>query len=588
MMSIPANVNSQYLQKLNEACADTENDEAEDGEGMERPNKKNRRPSQKQRPPKRKRSLQPYINTLGTAYQNPEALQRARLDLICQGKGREIQDPLLKQVLHELGVDELSPMQVRALQTVVAGKNCFVTGGAGVGKSCCLQVCVRYLCEMDNPVRVAVTALTGAASTIVGGSTLQNWMGIGHVIPNAARFAQMILQERFLPRAKRWLRTEVLFIDEVSMLSIPLLNFLDRVCRIVRKKPTVPLGGLQLVVVGDFFQLPPVEKVGQVSYQPELVPERLAEVRLQNLAKSREVSGDDFVGQVVEPTLVFQSRAWRQVFPTTAQCIVLRTPFRQNEDRFLTMLNEVRFGHISETSQSLLFDRVILPEPEDANERALESAEARKMRRKAQRSIFLCTHTEQCNSLNDAKLRGLDGEEHIFRCIVRDMNGMVPLSSITSLPEMGLVPPVITLKVGAKVMLCVNLDTELGLVNGTRGEVLHCNTSPDDPKDPVVIVDFENVGIVNLTRFRWGKAPKTEGETAVFQVPLILAWAITVHKAQGLSLDSALIDAVDAFEAGQVYVALSRVKTLHGLFLSGLPKMIPANPMVLRYYGMLG
>lgn len=402
--------------------------------------------------------------------------------------------------------------QKEALQVLKMGKNVFLTGPAGSGKTHVLNQYISFLKE--HGVEAAVTASTGVAATHLKGVTIHSWSGIG-IKDNLTEYdIDNLEQKAYL--WKRFEKTHVLIIDEVSMLSANTLDAVDRVARLF-KRSDEPFGGMQVIFSGDFFQLPPIEK-----YQPQPVVEQTI------------FFDDDTVSSV---PFAFKSRAWKACDLHTCY---LSEQFRQEDNALMSILGEIRDGELSQQSLELLKSRIIAEDSEEITK--------------------LYTHNVNVDSFNQKKLHVLSETEKVYL-----MSGVGKPNLIDALKRGCLVPERLVVKKGALVMFVKN-NPIAGYINGTVGEV----------------VDFEGGYPVVVTKNgeRHVASPQTwsieEGDkvlASIEQVPLKLAWAVTIHKSQGMTLDKAVIDLSQAFVAGQGYVALSRIKTLDGLFLRGFNAM---------------
>ena len=391
--------------------------------------------------------------------------------------------------------------QEKALAILKSGKNVFLTGSAGTGKTYVLNKYIRYLRSRRIPV--SVTASTGIAATHLEGTTIHAWSGIGIKDKLSPRQLRDLKTKKYLK--KHMEKTKVLIIDEISMLHGRQLDLVNQVIRSFRENEE-PFGGLQLVLCGDFFQLPPI-------------------------GDSTESSRDKFS---------FMSASWLEANLTICY---LTEQFRQSDNEFSHILNEIRSGSVSsEAIESLnrRKDKV----GGASEEKFLEG------------STRLYTHNIDVDRVNQDQLKRLEGRTKTFDA---KLKGNLKLGETISKSIMA--PPVLQLKKGAKVMFVRN-NYEKGYLNGSMGEVIR--------------FDKEGIPLVRLTHGQDLKAEPEEwrvedesGKLLVSytQVPLRLAWAITVHKSQGMTLDSAVMDLGKTFERGQGYVALSRVRDLDGLYL---------------------
>ena len=376
-------------------------------------------------------------------------------------------------------------------------RNVFLTGMAGTGKSTLL----RGLIE-ERGDAVTITAATGIAALNVGGITVHRWSGM-LLGPRADQgdaeyFKQLQKDHRFSVRAgfDRVRDCEVLVIDEISMLSGRTLQFLDFLCRTLRRRDE-PFGGIQIVATGDFLQLPPVRKNPAVPYD-----------------------------------WAFLTKAWREA---AFAVIHLTKIHRQDEPDFTQALSAFRQGEIRGTDAATLHRRVVtFP---DGN------------------ITRLYTHNVQVDKWNAYRLAELDGESRIF-----DAKLTGPEDQRQFLIKNLLTPQQLELKCGARVMFTVN-SAEGGFVNGQTGVVLSWGSHH-------IVVG--SVGReIPVAPFQWRYDERDPRSATFSQFPLRLSYALTIHKSQGLTLDSAYVDVRAAREPGQAYVALSRVRTLAGLHLKG-------------------
>lgn len=397
--------------------------------------------------------------------------------------------------------------QNAALDILKTGANVFLTGEPGAGKT---YVINQYIAWLEAAgLSVAVTASTGIAATHIGGMTIHSWSGIG-IRDTLTQYDldKISTNEKVVRRAKK---AHVLIIDEVSMLDGRLLDMVNLVLKTVRQREE-PFGGLQVVFVGDFFQLPPVTR-----------------------------RGDSMLYS-------FQSRAWNDSLLLTCY---LSEQHRQEDNLFLGLLKSIRLNQVEEDHYTLLSEQTSI---------AYENIEPTK----------LYTHNADVDTFNNQKLRELNGHTKTFR-----MNGRGGRVLVESLMRNCLSPETLELKEEAMVMFTKN-NFEKGYVNGTLGRVIDFDRTEGWP-----IVRTSDGRTIKAESTSWEVAEDGKVRATIEQVPLRLAWAITVHKSQGMSLDAAEIDLSKAFVYGQGYVALSRVRALAGLKLSGMnPNALSVDPRV--------
>ena len=390
------------------------------------------------------------------------------------------------------------------------GGNALVTGSAGTGKSTLLQA-IRE--RFDK--RLPVTASTGISAVNVGGMTIHSWAGLGLAEEAGDVLARAIL-DKGGKAMKRIKNAKRLAIDEISMIHGDLFDKLDVVFRIVRDKPDQPFGGVQLILFGDFLQLPPVNRGGAQKF-------------------------------------AFQSEAWKSAGIKT---FMLTKVFRQEDQAFVDALNSIRLGEMTQSVRALLSTRWKVTDDDPSL-----------------RPVVMYTHNADVDRENESKLRKLQGEERRF--ISRDKGEGAHLSAIQ---KNCLAPETLRLKIGAQVMLLWNIEPLGGLANGTMGVVV--GFTDEKPR-----VKFANGREETLEKEQWTIKNGDEILASRSQFPLRLAWCITVHKSQGMTLDKISVFLDRVFEPGQSYVALSRVKTLGGLFIESTKiGAIRAHPDALSFY----
>ena len=453
--------------------------------------------------------------------------------------------------------------QSSALNILQTGQNVFLTGSAGSGKTYTLNQYIHYLRARRVPV--AVTASTGIAATHMNGTTIHSWSGIGIKDEMTERDLIAIARKPFL--ADKLKDTAVLIIDEISMLHAKQLNLVNEVLKHVRKNDTA-FGGIQVVVAGDFFQLPPVGSKGETNREK----------------------------------FAFMSQAW---LDAKFHICYLSEQHRQVSEAanggldLDDILNQIR-------RQEVTFEAIA----------ALEATYDQNVDIKRTR---LYTHNLNVNKINDKELAELSGEMMRFEATSIGDSKLVETLKKTVRTQDELI-----LKIGAKVMFIKN-NTELAVSNGTMGELIgfaavkmdeskRANDAKNDAKKDMAdseasVVDSEDIADIDTENKRkQEEKPKTDNKKPVTQkmpvvrlnsgreviaepeewiiedeagdvlasyeqVPLCLAWAITIHKSQGMTLDAAEIDLSRTFELGQGYVALSRLKSLAGLQLLGMNDM---------------
>lgn len=386
--------------------------------------------------------------------------------------------------------------QEEALEILKTGANVFLTGEPGAGKSHTVNAYVRYVRSCG--IEPAITASTGIAATHIGGMTIHAWSGIGIATRLTGKEAGMIAARTKIK--KRLETARVLIIDEVSMLSAPTLAMVDMVCRAGRESGIL-FGGLQVVLVGDFFQLPPV---------------------------SRDEKKAPFA---------YASDAWTALNPVVCY---LSGQYRQDDPAYLDILAAIRANRFGAAHRDLLLGqkRDIAAVPADIPK--------------------LFSHNADVDRINKERLHILPGSPSTFQ-----MESFGSRILVDMLKRNCLSPEVLVLKKGATVM-CTKNHPQGNFVNGTLGTIYAFDRDTGYP-----MVEKRAGGRITIKPMEWTIGENGRTRARVAQVPLRLAWAMTVHKSQGMSMDAAVVDLSDAFEYGQGYVALSRVRRLSGLYLLG-------------------
>jgi ATP-dependent DNA helicase PIF1 len=431
----------------------------------------------------------------------------------------------------------MNAAQQAAFNAIEVGKSIFLTGPGGTGKSYLLnQLSLRSTKE------VSLTAMTGCAALLLNSKakTLHSWAGVGLGTDVVPLLVSKIRKSR--RAALRWLKTDILVIDEVSMMTPDLFEKLDEVGRKVRRNELLPFGGLQIVLVGDFFQLPPIST----------------------------------------QTFVFESPLWNKLALETHE---LTEIVRQKDPVFQTILNEARRGELSKASVRLLRKRMSL----DYKSLTLQPT-------------MLFTRRVEVDQINARELKKLTTERHVFKATTvfnpsANTAGLTVTSpevqtAVQKLDGNAAYTPELVLAVGAQVMLLFNMNHEAGLVNGSRGVIVDFKKLEPKEDDKALkrdetlmpVVEFKS-GDRRIIEYNTWEVQDFPGVLRK-QIPLKLAYAVTIHKAQGATLDCALIDVGDrTFEYGQAYVALSRCKDIESLYIHDLdPEAFRANPKVKAFY----
>lgn len=378
----------------------------------------------------------------------------------------------------------------------MSGESVFLTGPPGSGKTFVLNKFIQW--AKTNKKRVAVTASTGIAATHIGGTTIHSWSGLGIRDEVTERDEKWLKDnDRLL---KRYNNTDILIIDEVSMIHGKRLDMVNQVAKWLRDSDE-PFGGMQVILTGDLFQLPPI---------------------------SRSDTEIDFV---------HLSSAWKELNP---KICYLSEQHRQQNDQLLHLLDAMRTGEILDIHFDALSERLGIEAPAGISVTKLYS------------------HNQDVEHINDSHLKALTDEAKTF---VMETYGVQ--AKVDQLVKSVLAPEVLELKIGAEVMFVANNFPE-GYANGSRGRVV-------DFKEGKPLVELQrNRRVITVEPHSWALEEDGKERARVTQLPLRLAWAITIHKSQGMSLDSAEIDLSRAFTPGMGYVALSRVRSLEGIYLKGV------------------
>jgi len=449
----------------------------------------------------------------------------------------------------------LTDEQHKILNEVLRGNSVFYTGKAGAGKSVLLRQIIESLCS--DGVEVAVTAATGLAATHINGTTLHSFAGIGLGRGKIQKLIGRVRNNKYA--RKRWKKTEALLIDEISMVSASLFDRLERIARSVLRRGQKPFGGIQVIACGDFAQLEPVE-------------------------------GDH----------CFKAVTWNSVFQRQ---FVLTRVFRQRDEGFRRLLDDVRTGDPSPQTISALLSRSVPAKQVDkihdavqaANRSVIVSAGTKEDKRgedegpkdgsakadngnnagandarpKERIVTELYSRNASVEKRNREQLAKLPGEARTFRSKDTYYDEAVTERKLDSVVR---APKSLELKIGAPVMLLTNFDVPEGLVNGSKGVVLKFarrkgsgNSGPLFPK-----VRFENGNKRLMLSHTWNhRAADNEILASREQIPLRLAWALTIHKAQGMTLGCVCVRLSDVFADGQAYTALSRATRLEGIYIVG-------------------
>ncbi|MBN8828841.1 MAG: AAA family ATPase [Sphingobacteriia bacterium] len=396
----------------------------------------------------------------------------------------------------------LSFDQLQVLEAIRNGRNVFITGHAGTGKSYLLK-CIRDLYYGKG---LHITASTGIAAVQIGGHTLHSWAGLGNGQANVEYLIDYILSGKGTYVRRKIKNCKMLAIDEISMLPGDIFNKLNTVLKAVKNSPK-PFGGIQLILSGDFFQLPPVTKDNET------------------------------------PIFCFETRAWQEGQITT---FCLQKIFRHSEQLFIDFLSNLRKGRLNDNDVALIKSRTIT-RPNNIT------------------PTFLATHNYQIEQINNTHLKSLSSKSFIY-----EMSSQGDEKKSEFLANNCIAPKVLELKIGALVMMLKNNYYKDGIINGSIGKIIDF-VAEDSYHLPVVKFNNGVVKVIGFDSWNYEEFDLTTlkplVKASIIQLPLNLAWAVTIHKSQGMTLDHIECDLSKTFASGQTYVAISRVKNLEGLFL---------------------
>ena len=409
--------------------------------------------------------------------------------------------------------------QKEALDILKTGGNAYITGAAGSGKTHLLNMYIEYL--KDHDVDMGITASTGIAATHMGGVTIHSWTGMGVRNDLSPYDLEGMQEKQYL--WKRLEKVKVLIIDEVSMLHHFRLDLVDKILKAF-KRNDLPFGGVQVILCGDFFQLPPVSRYGEP-----------------------------------DPKFIYHSNSWKE---GNFKVCYLEEQFRQNDDISIRVLNDIRGSRVDEGTMNHVRTRFRTQD----GEVVISMDPVIKPTR-------LYTHNVDVDSVNEAELKHLKGDSMTY-----EMDTIGKANIVDILKKSCMAQEILNLKVGAKVIFVKN-NFDAGYANGTLGIVRNLEGSSGGP-----VVETLTGKLIDVPVESWTIEEDGKVKAELKQYPLRLAWAITVHKSQGMSLDAVEVDLSRAFEKGMGYVALSRVRSWNGLTILGFnDKALLVDPEVMSY-----
>jgi ATP-dependent DNA helicase PIF1 len=456
--------------------------------------------------------------------------------------------------MDNIEIKDLSQEQRLAYAKFVKGENIFITGPGGTGKTRLIKNFIQHIKSID--ANHAICAMTGCAAILLNcnAKTLHSWSGIKIAKGTKNEVINMVLRNKRV--VQNWKKTRGIILDEVSMLSKKIFEIIEELARII-KGSSKPFGGMQVVFTGDFFQLPPV--------------------------------GSD--GEPDTEKFCFESPLWNTLFKLENQ-IELKTIFRQNDPKYIDILMQIRRGELNEENTAILYTYVKRKFDETQHNGCVPT------------KLFpLRTKVDYLNSMMFSKLKEaeyvVESKKRADCTTMLESGKAISADSIKKCAMLSAQEieyetaqlvnntpclPILRLKKGAAVMCTVNLDMENGICNGSQGIIIDIIEAVPQI---IPVVRFSNGLIKKMALHYWQS--EEYPTIAIGQFPLCLAWALTIHKIQGATLEMAEMDIGQSiFEYGQTYVALSRIKSLDGLYLSEFhPYKIKANPKVKEYYNRL-
>lgn len=424
----------------------------------------------------------------------------------------------------------LSEKQREAYEKFKQGKNMLILGPGGTGKSKVIKTMEEYITKEKKDQKIVLCATTGISAYNIGGMTIYSFLGMGTGEGDIDYLVKKIMRRK--PQADRIRNTDILIIDEISMMSSAIFEKIEAICRKIRRKD-VYFGGIQVVLTGDLLQLLPV------------------------FNQNRELYKD------VDERLIIESKLFNEIFKPQENIVILNENFRQKQDsEYAEILNRIRVGNFTQADIERLNTRNILlnpglkPKPD---------------------TIQLVSSNKKAKEINERYLNK-DGYVYIAKNKTNGTDEVIKellMKELQSQFKQKEIDRVVLCK-NNRVMLIKNLDVEGGLVNGSIGTIQRfVRNTISKEMEPEVL--FDNGRLQIISKVEW-ELDINNNRVIAEQMPLTLAYSITIHKSQSLTLDSAVLDLEDCFTDHMVYVSLSRVKRLDGLYLKSFnPKKIIVN-----------
>lgn len=419
---------------------------------------------------------------------------------------------------------ELSKTQKQAFERFKRGESLLILGSAGTGKSKITKTFHKWITNNQQKT-MYLTSTTGISAYNIGGITINSFMGIG---TGELSVETIIRRLKYKTSIKNRIKmTDILVIDEISMMSASVFEKINHICQIL-KRSNKPFGGIQIILTGDFLQLETVFNTTTIDNK----------------------SNDN--------RLIVESELFKKMF--TKSTIILQENFRQQTDKkYIDILMRIRKGIQNEQDIKTLQTRLI-----DTDNNSL---------------IHLVSSNKKAQMINSKQLNKIKSDDVVFECQFSRYGNTETCDLLekelrSQFSQRGI--DTLKLRKGCRVLLIKNLDVSLGLVNGSIGTV-------KDFINNKVVVEFDNGVTERIGKIEW-ELEMDNSKIVATQMPFMLAYSITIHKSQSLSLDKAILDLADCFCNHMVYVALSRVRSLEGVYLNSFDqKKITVNQKLLKF-----